>query len=57
MSKKATSKFEEELDKRKKAIHWISEMQWQTLERLSKVPPFNRPNIVNHVLENPDQWL
>jgi hypothetical protein len=54
MSKKATSKFEEELDKRKKAINWISEMQWQTLERLSKVPPFNRPNIVNHVLDNPD---
>jgi len=54
MSKKATSKFEEELDKRKKVINWISEMQWQTLERLSKVPPFNRPNIVNHVLDNPD---
>lgn len=57
MSKKATSKFEEELEKRKKAVHWISDIQWQTLERLSKVPPFNKPNIVNHVLDNPDQWL
>jgi hypothetical protein len=56
-SKKATSKLEDDLYKRKRAISWISEMQWQTLERLSKVPPFNRPNIVNNVLENPDQWL
>lgn len=56
LSKKA-SKLEEELERRKRAITWISEMQWQTLERLSKVPPFNRPNIVNHVLDNSEQWL
>ena len=40
-----------------KAIPWISELQWQTLERMSLIPPFNKPNIVKHIAENPEQWL
>ena len=32
-------------------------MQWQTLERLSKITPFNDPNILKHILDNQDAWF
>jgi hypothetical protein len=31
-------------------------MQFNTLERLSKIPPFNEPNILKHLLDNQEQW-
>ena len=31
-------------------------MQWSTLERLSKITPFNEPNLLKHILDNQDQW-
>jgi hypothetical protein len=48
---------EEEIRRRKKAIKWINDHQWNRLERLSKVPPFNKPNLVLHILDNTEQWL
>lgn len=35
---------------------WITDMQWSTLERLSKIPPFNEPNLLKHIVENQDTW-
>jgi hypothetical protein len=27
------------------------------IDRLSQVPPFNKPELTKHILENQDQWL
>lgn len=27
------------------------------IDRLSQVPPFNKPSIVEHILDNQDLWL
>lgn len=53
--KKSQEYLQSEADKikaKKREMAWITETQWQTLERLSKIPPFNDPNIVRHILEN-----
>ena len=35
---------------------WITEQQWQGLQSLAKMPPFNRPDIIDHILANHEAW-
>lgn len=34
----------------------MTEQQWRALDKLAKVAPFNKPNIVDHIVSNPDPW-
>lgn len=46
----------EEERQRKLKCPWVTEVQWRSLEKLSKVPPFHRPSIVDHFLANSQHW-
>ena len=54
----------EKFDRRQKIAPWISYKQWQAIDKLSTIPPFNQPNRLNmeatlaqHVENNPEQWF
>lgn len=37
-------------------IHWMNDVIWAELDALSKVQPFCRENIMDHIKENPAVW-
>ena len=45
--KKKLQDEEAKYKEREKKIPWIKRSQWQTIEKLSKIPPFDRPNKKN----------
>ena len=52
-----------ELERKKKVAPWISKSVWVALEQLSKIPPFNQPNIrnpsmnlIHHIEKNSKEW-
>ena len=39
----------EEYKKQQQKYPWISETTWKALDKLSHIPPFHKPNIVEHI--------
>ena len=35
---------------------WITDEQWQGLQLLVKLPPFNKPSIIDHIQTNHAEW-
>jgi len=34
----------------------VNKKVWGGVQKLSQISPFNRPNIIDHILENPGEW-
>ena len=37
-------------------IPWMTDVIWAELDALSKVKPFTKENLINHIEENPVYW-
>ena len=35
---------------------WMTERQWEGLESLDKLHPFDKPSIIDHMISNPKEW-
>jgi hypothetical protein len=62
--KNSSVENKERAEKRQRVAPWISAKQWQSIDKLSTLPPFNQPNRTNmepnlacHVENNPMVWL
>lgn len=36
---------------------WFTEKNWVALQRLCSIPPFNSPNLLDEILQQPIEWL
>jgi hypothetical protein len=35
---------------------WLTERQWEALEVLQLIPPFDKPNIIDQMIDHSEEW-
>ena len=53
-----TRKTEKELfEKLQSVCPFVTEEIFTSLQSLSRISPFDNPNVINHMIDNSEQWL
>ena len=47
----------EQLKKLQEACPFMTEEMYSSLQSLSRIHPFDSPNLIEHMIANPEQWV